>query len=514
VEKAAYNMHFDLLITNGTVFDGSGTEGFAADVGVIGNRIRVIGDLAQARAARIIDARNMAVCPGFVDPHTHTHWQGDPGKDVMRSDNLLRQGITTVMTGNCGKSGWPVGEHLDKVESDGFKSNYAMLAGHRTIREQAMADSDNLYPDPEQMKAMQDMVKQGLEEGAFGISVGYAKPHETTEELIEVTRPAAEAGAIYASHIRSEAEGLMQAIAEIIEIAQETGIRVHVSHLKTVRPANWGKLDIVLKMMEDAVGRGIDITADRYPYIVPATGATPVMPGWCYEEAQKRGGKEHLKDPDIIARFRQAVVEDYRARFGGQDKLTFISLSTPDPEIDGKTVADLMRSWNCELIDVVLEIERRSDAGGGIGTVGYSMSEDNLRRILQHPLVMIASDAGPDTINITRQYPAQPRSYGTYPRVLGRYVREEGILSLSEAIKKMTSMPAEQFGIPDRGTLRAGVFADIVIFDPQTVAETATFINAHQYPTGIPYVVVNGKVAVDNGETADEHYGRALRKDS
>ncbi|MCK5802396.1 MAG: amidohydrolase family protein, partial [Lentisphaeria bacterium] len=276
-------MQFDLLITNGTVFDGSGSNGFAADVGVIGDRIVAVGDLAGAQAARTIDARNLAVCPGFVDPHTHCHTDVD--NDIMHCDNLLRQGITTVVAGNCGGSGWPVGEHLDKVDREGFKSNYAMLVGHHTIRRIAMAGNGNLYPDHEQTTAMQDMVRQGLKEGAFGITVGYAGRHETFQEIVDITRPAAEADTIYASHIRSEAEGLLQAIGEIIEVSQETGIRVQVSHLKAMGPANWDKLDIVLAMLEDAARRGIDIAADRYPYIGWHGGSTNVMPRWCYEEA-------------------------------------------------------------------------------------------------------------------------------------------------------------------------------------------------------------------------------------
>ena len=506
-------MQFDLIIANGTIYDGAGADGFAADVGISGDRIKAIGDLSEASAVRTIDATGLAVCPGFIDPHTHCHvdvdkhGQPDSEDDTMHCDNLIRQGITTVVAGNCGGSGWPVGEHLDKIEREGFKSNYAMLVGHHTVRGIAMEGSPSLYPDHEQIAAMQDMVRQGLEEGAIGITVGYAQRHETTEEIIAVTRPAAEAGAIYASHIRSESEGLMQAMAEIIQVAEETGIAVQVSHLKTSNPATWDKLDIVLAMMEDAADRGVEISADRYPYIGWHGGSTNVMPRWCYEEAQKREGKERLKDPDIIDRFREGVQEHF-ARFGGPDKLMFTALKAPDPEVDGKTAADLMKEWNLELIDVALEIERRS-AQSQIGAVGFTMSEDNLRTILQHPLVMIGTDAH---LEVFGKFATHPRNYGTYPRVLGKYVREEAILTLGEAIEKMTSMPAETFGISDRGRLRSGAFADIVIFDPETVIDNATFTNAHQYPTGMSYVIVNGKLAVDGGKTTDAHCGRALRR--
>jgi N-acyl-D-aspartate/D-glutamate deacylase len=498
-------MDFDLIISGGTIYDGSGGEGFRTDLGIAGDRFSAIGDLSAATAQRTIDATGMAVAPGFIDPHTHCH--SDVAKDIVHSDNLLRQGITTVIAGNCGGSGWPVGEHLAKVETLGFKSNYAMLVGHHTIRSIAMEGSESPWPSHEQTVAMQEMVRRGLDEGAIGVTVGYAQRHETFEEIVAVTRPAAEAGTIYASHIRSEGNGLLQAVGEAIEVAHETGIAVQISHLKTNGPSNWDKLEIVLAMIEDAVDRGLDVAADRYPYIGWHGGSTNVMTRWCYEEAQKRGGREHLKDPDAIEQFRHEV-HGLLAGYGGPDKLMFTSLSEPDPEIDGKTVADLMAEWQLEAIDVALEIERRN-VEHKIGAVGFTMSEENLMRILAHPLVMVGTDAHLEVFGVRATH---PRNYGTYPRVLGKYVREEGIISLGEAVKKMTSMPAERYALRDRGWLRPGCFADAVIFDPATVADTATFANAHQYPVGIPYVLVNGQVAVDNEVTSAGHHGRVLRR--
>ena len=499
-------MDFDLMISGGTVYDGSGSEGFRADVGLVGDRIRAVGDLSQALARRTIDATGLAVCPGFIDPHTHCHVDVDKG--VLHCDNLLRQGITTVIAGNCGGSGWPVAEHLAKVEREGFKSNYAMLVGHHTVRRVAMEGSDNLWPSHEQTVAMQDLVRQGLEEGAIGITVGYAQRHESFEEIVEVTRPAADAGTIYASHIRSEGKALLQAVAEIIEVAHQTGIAVQISHLKTNGPAYWDKLGMVLEMMEEAVALGLDVAADRYPYIGWHGGSTNIMSRWCYEEASKRGGREHLKDPDIIEHFRQEIA-DLLAELGGPDKLMFTSLKSPDPEVDGRTVADLMDAWGVEPTEVALEIERRNEEHQ-IGAEGFTMSEDNLRQILAHPLVMVGTDAH---LEVFGQFATHPRNYGTYPRVLGRYVREERIMPLGEAIAKMTSMPAERYGLRERGWLRPGYFADVVLFDPATVMDNATFANAHQYPTGMPHVIVNGQVAVDNEVTAAEHYGRVLRRE-
>ncbi|MGC9316467.1 MAG: N-acyl-D-amino-acid deacylase family protein [Armatimonadota bacterium] len=498
-------MDFDLIISGGTIYDGSGRDGFLADVGVAGDRIKAVGDLAQAVARRTIDATGLAVCPGFIDPHTHCHVDVD--KDILHCDNLLRQGITTVISGNCGGSSWPVAEHLAKVERKGFKSNYAMLVGHHTVRRIAMEGSDNLWPTHEQTAAMQDLVRQGLEEGAIGLTAGYAQRHESFEELVEVARPAAEADTIYATHIRSEGNALIQGIAEAVEVAHETGMAVQISHLKTMGPANWDKLDIVLDMLEEAVAMGLDVAADRYPYIGWHGGSTNIMSRWCYEEARRRGGREHLKDPDIIDHFRQEIA-DLLEGYGGPDKLMFTPLARPDPEVDGRTVADLMEAWDAEPIEVALEIERRNEKHK-IGAVGFTMSEGNLRRILAHPLVMVGTDGH---LEVYGKVATHPRNYGTYPRVLGRYVREERIMSLGQAIEKMTAMPARRYGLRDRGWLRPGCFADVVIFDPATVTDTATFTDAHQYPTGIPYVTVNGQVAVDNEVTADEHHGRVLRR--
>ncbi|MGD9497542.1 MAG: amidohydrolase family protein [Armatimonadota bacterium] len=496
---------FDLLISGGTVYDGGGGEGVRADVGVSGDRVRAVGDLSAATARRTIDATGLAVCPGFIDPHTHCHVDVDKG--ILHCDNLLRQGITTVIAGNCGGSGWPVAEHLAKVEQGGFKTNYAMLVGHHSVRRIAMEGSDSPWPTREQTLTMQEMVRQGLDEGAIGITVGYAQPHETFEEIVAVTRPAAEAGTIYASHIRSEDRALLQAVAEAIEVAHQTGIAVQISHLKTNGPANWNKLDLVLEMIEGAVAMGLDVAADRYPYIGWHGGSTNIMTRWCYEEAARRGGREHLKDPDIIEQFRREI-DDLLDGFGGPERLMFTSLSEPDPEIDGRTVADLMAAWGVEPIEVALEIERRNQ-DHRIGAVGFSMSEDNLRRILAHPLVMVGTDAHLELFGRTATH---PRNYGTYPRVLGKYVREEGLMTLGVAIRKMTSMPAERYGLRGRGRLRPDCCADLVIFDPATVIDNATFADAHQYPSGIPYVIVNGQVAVDAGLTAADHHGRVLRR--
>lgn len=499
-------MKFDTVIRNGTVYDGSGLPEFVADVGIVGDRIEMLGNLAEAKAAEVIDAAGMAVCPGFIDPHTHCHVNVE--RNEFHHDNLLRQGITTVVAGNCGKSGWPVGEHLDRVDEIGFKTNYATLVGHHTVRWQLIDVNDRRFATQDELRRMADLVRRGIEEGAFGLTIGYAQAHEPFDELLAVARPAAEAGTIVASHIRSENSALIRAVAELIEIAQYTGVRIQISHLKTDRPANWNKLDSVLYLIDDAVRRGIEVAADRYPYCAWHGGSTNTMPLWCHLEAKQRGGKQRLKDPDIIDQVR-AAIEEMVGSFGGPDKLLFTGFLQPDPEVDGKTLTQLMRNWNMSLFDTALELERRSDEHDLICSIGFTMNEDNLRRILQHPRIMIGTDAA--LIGFGRGA-THPRMYGSFPRVLGQFVRDEELMPLPEAIRKMTSLPANWFRLPDRGVLHAGAFADIVVFNPHTLRDNTTFANAHQYPTGIEWVFVNGSAAVRSGETAPEHFGRALRR--
>ena len=501
-------MHFDLIVSGGTVFDGSGASGIAADVGIRGDRIAAVGDISGASATRAIDATGLAVCPGFVDPHTHACWQGNMSVAAMHADNMLRQGVTSIILGNCGRSGWPVRDVLERMAECGIRTNMGTLVGHHRVRRQVMGEAaERACATPAQLDAMQRLVREALDDGAFGVSVGYAKPYERTDEIAHILAPVAEADAIYPSHIRSESYGLIRGVGEVIELSQRVGVRAHIAHLKAAEVPNWPKLDIVLAMLEDAADRGFRVTADRYPYVVPASGTWKLMPDWCYAEATQRGGKQRLKDPDIIDRFRQALVDYVETRYGRPEWFPVISLADGEPETDGKTLAQLMAAWNTDLVDTVLELERRGDAGGGIGALIYAMNEDNLRRVLQHPLVMIASDAGPTGRGESR---AQPRAYSSYARVLGKYVREEGVLRFEDAVRKMTSMPAERFGIVDRGYLRVGMFADITIVDRATVAETATLADPHQYPAGMPSVIVNGRIAVEKSVTAESCSGVPL----
>lgn len=495
-------MDFDILINNATVIDGTGAQGYCANVGVKYGKIDAIGTLEDATAAHVIDATGLVVSPGFIDVHTHCHTNVDKG--IFHEDNLVRQGITTVVAGNCGSSGWPVGEHLDKVDTYGMKQNYAMLAGHHTIRNALFADRQPTFLDPGDFKLMQAEVERAMDEGAFGVTVGYARDFETNEEVFAFAEPAGARDGIYASHIRSEDRHLLQAIAEIIELAQHADIAIQISHLKTMNPDNWVKLNAVFALMEEAADRGLRLRADRYPYVGWHGGSTNALPRIAYTIKAERGEWENLRDPDVADIVMEELLKMHEQR-GGPDKLLFCSMREPRPEVEGKTPAQLAEQWNVDLLEVGIRLEKM----GGISAIGLAMSEDNLKRILAHPLVGVGSDSHQEA---DKSLQTHPRSYGTFPRVLGKYAREEGVLTLPEAIYKISGMPAEHFGFTDRGVLREGLVADLAVFDPATVRDTAEFLNAHQYPVGIPHVIVNGKFAVKDGRTTPEHNGRALRK--
>ncbi len=497
-------MRYDIVIRNGTVIDGTGAAGKQRAVAIRAGRIAEVGELPDAVAADVvIDATGMVVCPGFIDAHNHAHVDVD--KDILHEDNLVRQGITTLVAGNCGRSGWPVGEHLDKVDRLGMKQNYAMLAGHNTLRRALLGDNQAQFLDPWQIRAFQKLVDQAMEEGAFGVAAGYMRPYATNDELFAFARAAGRRGGLYASHIRSEDRHLLQAIAEIIELAQHAEAPVQISHLKTMNEPNWNKLDSVFHLIDDAVARGLRVCADRYPYTAWHGGSTNALPPIAYQIKQQRGSWQNLYDPDVVEVVREEV-DAFWAEQGGPESLLFCSMKgDPMPEVENKTPGQLARAWNCDLLAVGIRLEEI----GGISAIGRAMSEDNLKRILAHPLVCVGTDGHQEA---NKGVQTHPRNYGTFPRILGKYVRDEKVLDLPQAIRKMSAMVAAQFGFNDRGLLKPGLAADVVVFDPLQVRDKAEFGNAHQYPDGIPQVIVNGRFAVRDGVTTPENHGRALRK--
>ena len=528
----------DLLIRNGTVFDGSGRPGFVADVAIEGNRIVHIGRLESAVARQVIDATGKAVAPGFIDIHTHSEL---PLLVDGRAMSKVMQGVTLEVVGNCGTSPGPrtpvvearlralapaddelqqwtwqtTGEFMDKLQQRGIALNVAFLVGHGSLRTAVMG-TEQRPPTPVELRQMQERLRLELEQGALGLSTGliYAPSmYAQTEELIALARVLREMGRIYASHIRGEGDTVAEAIDEAITIGRQTGVPVQISHLKATGRQNWGRAPALLRLLEQARGDGIDVMADQYPYVASSTTLTAVLPPWALS-----GGipqlLRRLQDPTQRALIRQQITEDVDGWVPLLRGCTFADLIiasfAPDPSLEGQSLADIAAQRGLDPSELTLQL--LEEAGGEVSIIRFAMSEEDVRTILQHPLVMVGSDGSALAADgpLSRGKP-HPRAYGTFPRVLGHYVRDERVLSLPEAVRKMTALPAMRLGLKERGRLVAGYRADIVVFDPATVAERATWANPHQYPCGIEWVLVNGVPVVAHGQHTGARPGRVLR---
>ena len=525
---------FDLIIKNGLIVDGTGGKPFSGDVGIRGDKIAAVGNLSGKTAPRVIDADGLTVTPGFIDVHTHTdvHLLVNP-----KAESKIRQGVTTEISGNCGYSPFPLfGVEGDKIrghlkdkyqieadwsdlngffrrlERSGMALNYATLVGAGTIRQVVMGEVDRPATDDEMVKMKEELVK-ALEQGALGLSTGLEyTPGSffTTEELIDLCRTLAQYGGLYASHIRNEDVRLEEAVAEALKIGKEAGVPVQISHLKACQQRNWLKIDRVLATIERARGEGIDVYADRYPYVAYNTTLAALFPLWARE-----GGTdsflERLKDQSQLPRIRK-YVQDKIENLGSWDAV-LISwvLSEENKKYQGRTVAQITSQTGSDPFEFVRQLLIAEK--GEVSMCGFAMSEENTAKVLAFPYTMVGSDGvalapyGP----LGRGHP-HPRNYGTFPRILGYYVREQKVMTLPEAVRKMTSLPAQKFGFKDRGQIAVGKVADLVIFDAGMVSDRATFTNPQQYPVGMDYVIVNGQVVVDQGKHTCRLPGKILRR--
>ena len=501
---------WDLLITGGTVIDGTGGERYRADVAVRGDRIVRVSRAALPHepAARVIDAEGKIVSPGFIDLHAHL----DPLLRLPAAESHVRQGVTTALGGPDGGSPLPIGAHLDSAQSLGLGMNVAFLVGHNTIRRRVMGMADR-EPTAEELERMQELVAQAMGEGAFGLSTGLKYlpgAYSNTDEVVALARVAADSGGIYTSHMREEGLGLIDAVAETIEIGRRAEIPVVLTHHKVVGQPMWGASERTLAMVDSARAEGVDVMIDQYPYTATYTGITVLVPAWAMA-----GGRdiflERLEDPVLRDSIVDGIVYNIVNDRGGND-LRRVQLARVSwmPELEGKTLADWaemrgLRPTPETGAELVIEAVRL----GGASAIYHVLDEGDVERIMRHPQTMIASDG---RLTQPGEGHPHPRWYGTFPRVLGRYVRERGALTLEEAIRKMTSMPADRLGLEDRGRIAEGLAADLVIFDAEMVMDRSTFQMPHQYPDGIDYVVVNGAVTVDAGKFLDVRAGRALRR--
>ena len=501
---------WDLLITGGTVIDGTGGERYRADVAVRGDRIVRVSRAALPHepAARVIDAEGKIVSPGFIDLHAHL----DPLLRLPAAESHVRQGVTTALGGPDGGSPLPIGVHLDSAQSLGLGMNVAFLVGHTPIRRRVMGMADR-EPTAEELERMQELVAQAMGEGAFGLSTGLKYlpgAYSNTDEVVALARVAADSGGIYTSHMREEGLGLIDAVAETIEIGRRAEIPVVLTHHKVVGQPMWGASERTLAMVDSARAEGVDVMIDQYPYTATYTGITVLVPAWAMA-----GGRdiflERLEDPVLRDSIVDGIVYNIVNDRGGND-LRRVQLARVSwmPELEGKTLADWaemrgLRPTPETGAELVIEAVRL----GGASAIYHVLDEGDVERIMRHPQTMIASDG---RLTQPGEGHPHPRWYGTFPRVLGRYVRERGALTLEEAIRKMTSMPADRLGLEDRGRIAEGLAADLVIFDAEMVMDRSTFQMPHQYPDGIDYVVVNGAITVDAGEFQDVRAGRALRR--
>ncbi len=524
---------FDIIIQNGMIFDGTGAPAVSADIAIKGRKIAAIDHLGSATADLVIDATGLAVSPGFIDIHTHT----DAELLVNPyAESKIHQGVTTEVSGNCGYSPFPLNdadlrtfdqelfekygihafwkstaEFLTSLEQKHISINYATFTGHGNLRSFVIGKND-VPPTSEQLEKMKRLLAESMDQGSFGLSTGleYAPGcYATTDELIELCCVVSEKCGLYATHIRNEDDLVEQAVEEALKICRLSRVATQISHLKTCNPNNWHKMDNLLRMIEQAAEAGMPVNADRYPYIAYGTGLSIFLPTW-----SRQGEPE-----EIIARLRDdqlwSDIKSYIAsrgtQIGGWDRVMVrMCFSEKNKKWEGMTIQECAEQSGNEPLEFIRQI--LIEEKNRVDIVGFAMNEDNLKKVLSHPLVMIGSDGNAvSPIGKLSEGKPHPRYYGTFPRVLGKYCREEKLFDLAMAIKKMTSMPAEKLGLSQRGYLKTGYHADITVFNPETVIDTATFVNPHQLPIGIEYVIVNGKLTVNKGKHTKALAGEILR---
>ena len=501
---------YDLLILNGTVYDGTLDDPALMDVGVRGDQIVALGSLSDKTAPRVINATGLVVSPGFIDLHAHL----EPIFSLSDCESHVRQGVTTSLGGPDGRGPIPFGAYLDSLAQVGVGMNVGFLVGHNTVR-RAVMNLDNRAPTSEELDKMKLLVSTAMDEGAFGISTGlkYLPGNfSKVDEVIELSKEASQKGGIYTSHLRDEGLEVIASVEEAITISEEALIPVILTHHKVIGKPMWGKSNETLALVDQAREKGLDIQIDQYPYNASYTGISVLIPSWA-----RAGGNEEFKkrlaDPQLRERIKKGIVFNILNDRGGDDldRVQFAKVKWM-PELEGKT----LKYW-CTLRGLEpttengAELVIEAQVKGGASCIFHAMDEADVVNIMKHPQTMIASDGR--LVKLGDGHP-HPRWYGTFPRVLGRYVRERNVLQMNEALHKMTYLPAQALGLKNRGLIREGYKADLTLFDPKTVLDKATFEKPHQYSEGIEYVVVNGRLAVDQGEFKPIKSGTVLKKNA
>jgi len=504
----AQNQQYDLLFRNCRVVDGTGSPWYRGDVGVRGDTIVRIAPSITDPAARVIDVKGQVIAPGFIDIHTHSR-RGI--FQVPTADNYVRQGVTTVIEGPDGSSPVPLAPFFARLETLPKSVNIGSFIGQGSIRSSVLGEVDR-RPTAEELDKMRALVEQGMKEGALGLSSGlfYVPGNfSSTEEVTELARVAGRFGGIYISHMRNEAGGVVDSVKETIAIGEQGGLPTQVTHHKVIGPPNWGKSVDTLRLIDEARARGVDATIDQYPYTASSTSIqAALLPAWAQE-----GGRgeivKRLKDPATRAKIKAETTRIIRMeRGGGEPKNIVLASCGWDPSLAGKSLADVTRLRGMEPT-----VENAAEAGlwiveqGGCSGIFHAINEADLERILKHPATMIGSDG---EIPIFGKDKPHPRSYGTFARVLAVYVRDRNTITLEDAVRKMSAFPAQRLGLLDRGVLRPGMKADMVVLDPARVKDTATFEQPHQYAEGFSQVVVNGQVVFDGSAMTQARPGKVL----
>jgi N-acyl-D-amino-acid deacylase len=528
---------FDLVITGAEIIDGSGGPSFNGDIGIREQRVACVGDLHGANARSVIDATGLTVAPGFIDVHTHIE-RNVPQTGAFLAPNFVRQGVTTVITGNCGRSFLEIGKFLRRIETNRSQVNVASLIGHNTIRSHVMKQRRSV-PTKDEMVELEKLVERGMRDGALGMSTGLVYVPGTfaqTDEISRLARIVANENGIYVSHLRDEGSKGREALVEAISIGQETGVPVHISHFKAQGPNEWGSAERRLQMVHAANDRGIIVSLDQYPYTASSTGLAVLLPSWL-SEGDLASAKRKLRDSATRKRVRNEMLAQLK-RNGWKDyAFARIAYYQFDQSLVGLNIAEITQKRAARTLSARAAIirsgfttsevaSRNNDddelgrqaetvidlfSHGGAQMVFFDMSEDDVEIIMKNPQVMFGSDS-----SVREENPAvlpHPRGMGTFPRILGVYARKKSLFTLEEAVRRMTSLPAKTFGLRNRGLIKENNWADLVIFDRNRILDTATFEKPFSFPVGVEYVIVNGSLVLDHHQFSKSLPGSAIQRE-
>ncbi len=496
---------YDLAIVNARIIDGTGNPWFRGAIGIKDGRIVKIGRIEAGTAKQTIDAQNKIVAPGFIDVHAHV----EEIYNIPSAENFIRMGVTSLVTGNCGGSTTDVSKFLNRMYETPVTVNLGTLIAHGSVRSKAMG-LDNRAPTAEEQAKMDEIVEQAMKDGALGLSTGLIYVPGTfakTEEVVELAKVAAKYDGVYASHIRDEGNGVVEAVKEAINIGEQAKMPVEISHFKISSKALWGQTPTTIGLVEDARKRGLTVTVDQYAYTASSTSLDVRLPSWAVAGGREEG-KKRLADKATREKIVKEMKEDLKKKKFKDYSFAYVTGYEPNPEFNGKNIAEITQMIrDTKKLDAQIKQIFEMYEKGGAGMVYRVMDEKDVENIMRQPFTMIAADS---SVRKFGEGVPHPRGYGNNARVLGKYVREMKIITLEDAIRKMTSLPAQTFGLRDRGLIREGFAADLVIFDENTVADKATFENPHQYATGFSAIIVNGEVVFDGQKMTGKMSGQPL----